>query len=264
MVAALAVALAFAAGLVSFVSPCVMPLLPAYAAYLSGRTVVAGRPRADTVLSGAAFVAGLSLVFILLFYLLRQALQPVRPYALPVAGVGVLLLAANLAGLLRVPLPRRELRMLCTAPAVRGPLGGFLLGLGFAAGWTPCIGVTLGAVLSASALSGATLTGLLQIVAYCAGLGLPFLGIALALERALPALRGLARRRQVIDRASGGVLGHRSFGVRPSVVEKGKGRDVVVGGLEQAASMESAGLWDDGMNDMRDGQELYGLTLNAS
>ena len=52
--------------------------------------------------------------------------------------------------------------------------------------------------------------------------------------------------------------------MRPSVVEKGKGRDVVVGGLEQAASMESAGLWDDGMNDMRDGQELYGLTLNAS
>jgi cytochrome c-type biogenesis protein len=206
MSGALAVALAFAAGLVSFASPCVMPLVPAYGAYLSGRTGLSQPPRADTILSGAAFVAGLSLVFILLFYLLRQALQPVRPYAAPVAGVMVLLLAARLAGLLRLPLPQRELRLMRAAPRVDGPLGGFLLGLGFATGWTPCIGATLGAVLSASVLSGATLTGFLQIVAYCAGLGVPFLGIALLLERALPALRALSRRRRVIDLASAGVL----------------------------------------------------------
>jgi cytochrome c-type biogenesis protein len=206
MVQALAVGLAFAAGLVSFVSPCVLPLVPAYAAYLSGRTGLADRPRTDTVLAGAAFVAGLSVVFILLFYLLRQALQPVRPYAVPVAGVAVLLLAANLAGLVRLPLPQRELRLMRAAPGVHGPLGGFLLGLGFAMGWTPCIGVTLGAVLTAGAVSGATLTGFLQIVAYCAGLGVPFLGIALLLERALPVLRALSRRRHVIDWGSAGVL----------------------------------------------------------
>ncbi len=206
MVQALAVGLAFAAGLVSFVSPCVLPLVPAYAAYLSGRTGLADRPRTDTVLAGAAFVAGLSVVFILLFYLLRQALQPVRPYAVPVAGVAVLLLAANLAGLVRVPLPERELRLMRAAPGVPGPLGGFLLGLGFATGWTPCIGVTLGAVLTAGAVSGATLTGFLQIVAYCAGLGVPFLGIALLMERALPALRALSRRRRVIELGSAGVL----------------------------------------------------------
>jgi cytochrome c-type biogenesis protein len=206
MVQALAVGLAFAAGLVSFVSPCVLPLVPAYAAYLSGRTGLADRPRTDTVLAGAAFVAGLSVVFILLFYLLRQALQPVRPYAVPVAGVAVLLLAANRAGLVRLPLPQRELRLMRAAPGVRGPLGGFLLGLGFAMGWTPCIGVTLGAVLTAGAVSGATLTGFLQIVAYCAGLGVPFLGIALLLERALPVLRALSRRRHVIDWGSAGVL----------------------------------------------------------
>ncbi len=203
---ALAVGLAFAAGLVSFASPCVMPLVPAYAAFLSGRTAPAGRPRADTALAGAAFVGGLSLVFVLLFYLLRQALQPVRPYAVPVAGVMVLLVAANLAGVLRLPLPQRELRLMRAAPGVRGPLGGFVLGLGFAVGWTPCIGVTLGAVLSASAVSGATLTGFLQIVAYCAGLGVPFLGIALLLERALPVLRALARRRRAIDWGSAGIL----------------------------------------------------------
>jgi cytochrome c-type biogenesis protein len=206
MVEGLKVALAFAAGLVSFASPCVMPLVPAYAAYLSGRTVPADRARTDTVLAGAAFVAGLSLVFILLFYLLRQALLPVRPYLMPVAGVAVLLLSANLAGLLRLPLPQRELRLMRTAPGARGPLGGFLLGVGFATGWTPCIGVTLGAVLSAGVVSGATLTGLLQMVAYCAGLGVPFLGIALLLERALPALRALARHRRMIDAGSAGVL----------------------------------------------------------
>lgn len=83
---------------------------------------------------------------------------------------------------------------------------GLLLGLGFATGWTPCIGVTLGAVLSAGAVSGTTLTGFLQMVAYCAGLGVPFLGIALLLEQALPALRALSRRRRVIDWYAAGVL----------------------------------------------------------
>ena len=205
-VAALGVPLAFAAGLVSFISPCVMPLLPGYAAYLTGRTSLDERPQADAVLTGAAFVTGLSLVFILFFYLLRQALQPVRPYVVPVAGVAVLLLAANLAGLLRVPLLQREVRIVGSAPGARGPLGGLLLGLGFAAGWTPCIGVTLGAVLSASALTGTTLTGFLQVLAYCIGLGVPFVVIALMLDRALPFLRALARHRRAIDWGSAGVL----------------------------------------------------------
>lgn len=204
--AALGVALAFAAGVVSFVSPCVMPLVPGYAAYITGRTTLSDRPRADAALTGAAFVAGLSLVFVLFFYLLRQALQPVRPYVVPVAGVAVLLLAANLAGLLRLPFLQREVRLMRKAPSVRGPLGGFLLGLGFAVGWTPCIGVTLGAVLSASALTGTTLTGFLQIVAYCIGLGVPFLVIALLLDRALPLLRALATHRRSIDWGSAGVL----------------------------------------------------------
>ena len=190
-VAALSVALAFAAGLVSFVSPCVMPLVPGYAAYLTGRTSIDERPRADAALTGAAFVAGLIMVFILFFYLLRAALQPVRPYAMPVAGVAVLLLAANLAGLFRVLFLQRELRLMPTAPSAGGPLGGLLLGLGFAIGWTPRIGVTLGAVLSASAVTGATLTGFLQILAYCIGLDVPFLVIALLLDRALPLLRAL-------------------------------------------------------------------------
>jgi cytochrome c-type biogenesis protein len=75
-----------------------------------------------------------------------------------------------------------------------------------ATGWTPCIGVTLGAVLSASALTGTTLTGFLQIVAYCVGLGVPFLVIALVLDRALPFLRALARHRRTIDLGSAGVL----------------------------------------------------------
>jgi cytochrome c-type biogenesis protein len=204
--ATLAVALAFAAGLVSFLSPCVMPLVPAYAGYFTGRSRRGERPGADAALSGAAFVAGLSLVFILVFYLLRQALQPLRPYLVPVAGVVVLLLAANLAGLLRLSFLQRELRLIRSVPNARGPLGGFLLGVGLATGWTPCIGVTLGAVLSSSVATGATLTGLLQMIAYCVGLGVPFLVIALLLDRTLPALRALARHRRAVDWASAGIL----------------------------------------------------------
>ncbi len=145
-------------------------------------------------------------MFILVFYLLRQALQPLRPYLVPVAGVAVLLLAANLVGLLRLPLLQRELRLMRSAPNARGPLGGFLLGVGLATGWTPCIGVTLGAVLSSSVVAGTTLTGLLQMIAYSAGLGLPFLAVALLLDRTMPALRALARHRRAVDWASAGVL----------------------------------------------------------
>ena len=205
--ASLTIALTFVAGLVSFVSPCVMPLVPAYAGYLTGRSRQDRRPWAEGALSGAAFVVGLSLVFIVVFYLLRTALQPVRPYLVPVAGVVVLLLAANLAGLLHLPFLQREVRLMRSAPNARGPLGGFLLGVGLATGWTPCIGVTLGAVLSSSVVTGTTLTGLLQVIAYCVGLGVPFLVIALLLDRAAPALRALARRRRMVDWASAGVLG---------------------------------------------------------
>src|SRR5207248_2704060 len=212
-------ALAVLAGLVSFVSPCVLPLVPAYLAYLGAR---AGRPvavstagaeqvtqRPDTLpvaTAGLGFVAGLSLVFILFFYLFSLAVQPVRVYVPVVAGVLVLVMAAHVARLIRIPLLDREYRVMDRAPAGGGAAGGFVLGMGFAAGWTPCIGVTLSAVLSSAVTAGTTAQGLGLMVAYCLGLGVPFIVLALLLERTRPLLRVLNSHRRAIDLVSAAVL----------------------------------------------------------
>ena len=107
-------ALALLAGLVSFVSPCVLPLVPAYVAYLGSR---AGRVGSLSVATaGLAFVAGLSLIFIAFFYLFSLAVQPIRGYVPVVAGVIVIVMAAHVAGLIRIPFLEREYRVMATAP----------------------------------------------------------------------------------------------------------------------------------------------------
>jgi len=217
-------ALAVLAGLVSFVSPCVLPLVPAYLAYLGAR---AGQPVAVTasgaggaaamtpetsspslpvVTAGLGFVAGLSLIFILFFYLFSFAVQPIRAYVPVVAGVLVIGFALHVAGVIRLPFLDREYRVMDRAPSRGGVAGGFVLGMGFASGWTPCIGVTLGAVLSSAVTTGTTSQGLVLMVAYCLGLGLPFVALAFALERARPLIRVINSHRRAIDLVSAGIL----------------------------------------------------------
>ena len=193
-------AIAFLAGLASFVSPCVLPLVPAYLAYLGARV---GQPVA---VAGAGFVAGLSLVFILFFYVFSLAVQPIRAYVPVVAGVLVIVMALHVAGVIRVPFLDTEYRVMKTAPQGGGVAGGFLLGMGFASGWTPCIGITLGAVLSSAVTIGATPQGLSLMIAYALGLGLPFIVLAFALQGARPLVTFVNHHRRAIDLASAGVL----------------------------------------------------------
>ncbi len=195
--------LAVLAGLVSFISPCVLPLVPAYVAYLGAR---AGKGSLPVATAGLAFVLGLSLIFIVFFYLFTIAVQPIRTLVPVIAGVIVIVMAAHVAGLIRIPLLDREYRVVDTAPSRGGAAGGFLLGMGFASGWTPCIGVTLGAVLSSAVTAGTSAQGLALMVAYCLGLGIPFVVVALLLERATPLLRYASNHRRVIDYASAAVL----------------------------------------------------------
>ena len=215
-------ALAVLAGLVSFVSPCVLPLVPAYLAYLGARagtvpiaTAASGGAIATAdrsasslpvVTAGFGFVAGLSLIFIVFFYLFSFAVQPIRAYVPVVAGVLVIVFALHVAGVIRIPFLDREYRVMDRAPSRGGVAGGFLLGMGFASGWTPCIGVTLGAVLSSAVTTGTTAQGLVLMVAYCVGLGLPFIVLAFALESARPVVRFVNRHRHAIDLASAAVL----------------------------------------------------------
>jgi cytochrome c-type biogenesis protein len=215
-------ALALLAGLVSFVSPCVLPLVPAYLAYLGARAgnetsrsgaagegQAEGQERFAVITAGLGFVAGLSLIFILFFYVFSLAVQPVRAYVPVVAGVLVLVMAAHVAGLIRIPLLDREYRVMHRAPsgpASKGVAGGFVLGMGFAGGWTPCIGITLSAVLTSAVSVGTTAQGLALMLAYCAGLAVPFLVLALVVERTRPLVRVLNGHRRAVDLVSAGVL----------------------------------------------------------
>jgi cytochrome c-type biogenesis protein len=204
--------LALAAGAASFLSPCVLPLVPVYVSYLARTSAGDGAPpatywRLSTFASAVAFVIGVSVILISLFYALRSLLQPVRDVITPLAGLLVILFALHLAGLLRLPGMNREFRLFKTAPRFTGPLGGFLLGLAFAAGWTPCIGPVLGAVLTSGATTGTTARGLLIVACYCVGLGLPFLVLGLGVDRAVASVRRLSAWRRPIDLASAAVLG---------------------------------------------------------
>lgn len=199
--------LALLAGLVSFLSPCVLPLVPAYVAYLGGKAGdLEAPPRSRLVLAGVAFVAGLTLVFVLFFYAFQAILSPFLLLLEPLAGILVIILALQLVGIFRPVFLQREHRLLKTAPTGGGVGGGLLLGLGFATGWTPCVGPTLGAILTSGFVQGTTGQGLILILSYSLGLGLPFLLLAAGFEWATPAVRALNRRRRVIDFVSAGVL----------------------------------------------------------
>ena len=118
----------------------------------------------------------------------------------------MIVVAFHVAGFIRIPFLSGEYRLIHRAPTGGGVAGGFVLGMGFASGWTPCIGVTLSAVLSSAVSAGTTGQGLVLMIAYCLGLGLPFVVLAFAFERARPFVRVVNQHRRAIDLASAAVL----------------------------------------------------------
>jgi cytochrome c-type biogenesis protein len=203
--AAIGVLAAFAAGIVSFLSPCVLPLVPAYVSYIAGESYHRRRHlRAEERLAAlglsAFFVAGFSAVFIAFgasATALGQLFLRYRYEANLVAGVIVIVFGLFMLGLWRwLPWLQRDLR---PHPPLRGgnPVAAFVLGAAFAFGWTPCIGPVLGAILAVSAAS-TSASGLLG--AYALGLGVPFLLAALFADRAakfLANFRGVGAALQI-------------------------------------------------------------------
>ena len=198
--------IALAAGVVSFLSPCVFPLMPAYAAFLGGRT--AGEPvrPGRAVAGGVAFVLGFSLVFVAVFYLFQVLDITVfaRNFELVnrIAGAVIMVLGLQVMGVLRLGFLMRERRL--PIPRAEGTGGAFLLGLAFAAGWTPCLGPQLGAILTVA--QDRDLGGLPFMLVYCAGLAVPFLVIALLADRAQGLIRRVNRHLGVISVVAGVVL----------------------------------------------------------
>jgi cytochrome c-type biogenesis protein len=177
---------AFLAGLISFLSPCVLPLVPGYVSYVAGRSLddLRRHDLSRTNLSAAGlslfFILGFSMVFIALgasATALGQLLLEYRYEASLVGGAIVIVFGLFMIGLLTLPWMQREFRFTLNISS-GSPLGAFLLGLAFAFGWTPCIGPILGAILTVSASSAQMANGAILLSIYSLGLGLPFLATA--------------------------------------------------------------------------------------
>src|ERR1700712_115512 len=180
--------LVFGAGVLSFLSPCVLPLVPPYLTYMGGASFeqLRGDDRvvqARVVLTSLFFILGFSVVFITLgatATAFGQSFRQALPYLTPAAGILIILMGLHFLGVFRIALLDRQVRH--NGPSVAtGPLGGFLLGLAFAIGWTPCIGPILAAILSVAANETSALQGATLLAVYSLGLGVPFLlaGIAI-------------------------------------------------------------------------------------
>lgn len=203
----LAVPVAAIAGLVSFFSPCVMPLLPGYVSYVSGLSAVdlesahRGRMLAGTL----GFVLGFTAVFTsygTLFGGFGQELLRYEDTLTIVLGIVTIIVGLIFMGL--VPFGQRDIRV-HTVPKV-GVAAAPLLGVLFGLGWTPCIGPTLAAVLSLSANEASAARGAFLTVVYCLGLGLPFIVAALAYRHMLGAIAWVRRHQVAVSRIGGGMI----------------------------------------------------------
>ncbi|WP_182171060.1 cytochrome c biogenesis CcdA family protein [Flaviflexus equikiangi] len=200
-----AIGAALVAGLVSFASPCVLPLLPGYLGYFSSLAPAAADGKRSWRLAGSVtlFVAGFSAVFVLLGVVFAAAGARFAQYqdtVMVVAGVIIILMGVAFLG--GMPFLQKTTRL--TVQKRGGPLGAVLLGAVFGLGWTPCIGPTLAAVLSMSFSSGSVQRGTILTLFYCLGLGLPFILAALTVDRS-PRILSWVRRNSRTIQIVGGV-----------------------------------------------------------
>jgi len=203
--------LAVVAGMVSFSSPCCLPLIPGYLSYVSGLPVSElGRREARSVTLRASlrFVAGFTLVFSLLgvsISLVGSALLQRLPVIVKVSGAGIILLGLAMMGLLKIPMLQRE-RRFDLARVGAGPGQAFFLGAAFAFGWTPCIGPILATILTTAAATGTAWWGAVLLVLYSLGLGIPFVALGLGFQRARGSLAWLRKHGRAIEVAGGAVM----------------------------------------------------------
>jgi cytochrome c-type biogenesis protein len=201
-------AIAFAAGVVSFTSPCVLPLVPGYLSFVSGVGFdeLGDRPRRVLATTGA-FVGGFTAMFVALgagaAWFGAFLLENRRPLEIA-AGIFVILAAVAFVGLPLPSLLAAERRL--GLPQGKSLPTACLTGVAFAIGWTPCVGPTLAAILTLSAGGGSATEGAVLLAAFSLGLGVPFLLFGLAFTRSLGLVRWLRRRWRVVSAGSAAVL----------------------------------------------------------
>jgi cytochrome c-type biogenesis protein len=206
------VGLAFLAGLASFLSPCVFSLVPAYIGYLGGRSIAGsqgvGNPnRWVTFGHGLAFVLGFSVVFVLLgaaVSVLGSVIYESRTWIAKIGGIVIVIFGLHMTGLLRIPFLDYELRPQSQFDRPWGYLSSLLMGVFFSAGWSPCIGPVLGLILTMALDVGSL--GRQLLIAYSAGLAIPFLLAALGIDSITNIFRRNLKLVHTVEVAMGGVM----------------------------------------------------------
>ncbi|MBN1319335.1 MAG: sulfite exporter TauE/SafE family protein [Thermoleophilia bacterium] len=200
--------IALAGGAASFLTPCVLPLLPAYLSFVSGLSVEELKEGNRRVfLSTLAFVLGFAVVFTLMgagFSFVGALIRNQRVLEI-VAGAVLILLGAVIAGLATPRFMQRDVRPLLSK-APRGPAGAFILGVAFAFGWTPCVGPILGSILTLAAEGSSPVGGALLLFVYSLGMGIPFLISGLFVGWALRAFERVRHHLRVIQIVCGVLL----------------------------------------------------------
>jgi len=213
MIQDVSIAAAFAAGIISFLSPCVLPLVPPYLVYLTGTSVEQVAHEEITVsrrrimLSALVFVCGFSTVFILLGASASIIGGLVRAWSAElamVAGVVIIIRGLHFLGIARIGFLMREGRVQVEKPV--GLWGSYLMGLAFAFGWTPCIGPILATILSVAAAEATVAKGAMLLGIYSAGLGIPFLLAAFAVERFSSVLARFKKHLAIVEKVMGVLL----------------------------------------------------------
>jgi cytochrome c-type biogenesis protein len=204
---------AFVAGLISFLSPCVLPLVPGYVSLISGAGVEELKTHDSqllrrVMLQSVMFILGFSVVFITLGALatsVGQLLARYKSLLAHVAGVVIILFGLHLTGILRINALYADKRL----HGVKGgtsPLGAFVIGFAFAFGWTPCVGPILSVILAFAIEQDTVLKGVFLLAIYSLGLAVPFLLTSLGIERFLVFYRRFQKHMHVLEVASGGLL----------------------------------------------------------
>jgi cytochrome c-type biogenesis protein len=205
---------ALIAGLVSFLSPCVLPLVPPYLIYLAGTSLERfadkepePRVKRETVVAAALFVLGFSTVFVALGASASVVGGLIRAYSGPlatIAGVVIIIMGLHFLGITRIALLHREKRVAVAKPV--GLWGAYVMGLAFAFGWTPCIGPILAAILTVAASEQTVSKGASLLAVYSLGLGIPFIAAALAIEPFAAFLARFKKHLAKVEHAMGGLL----------------------------------------------------------
>jgi cytochrome c-type biogenesis protein len=199
-------------GLISFLSPCVLPLVPPYLSFLAGTTFDRlnagdGAVRQRALLAALLFVAGFSTVFVLLGATASALGQVIRQYLdvlSTVAGVTIIIMGLHFLGVFRIGLLYREARFNLDKPV--GLWGAYVMGLAFAFGWTPCIGPVLAAILAVAGSEASVSRGAILLAAYSLGLGIPFLLAAFAMKPFVAVLKRMRSRFGMIEKVMGVLL----------------------------------------------------------